>query len=168
MVIILFPDIFKLMGKIHDKAAFDESCRLKAIEILVLIFEMDITLLKDLSKVKILIKQIFKYALEIEQEITNEWLFPKTESYSEEEVIEEEKVRNSMSFLDRIVIVSESDIILPIISESIITLLINKGGWKYKYLALLAIAQISKNIDNLNHVEPILDVNNNTYNTYNI
>jgi len=149
------------MGKIHEKTDFcDESIRVLGFEILVSIVEKKKDLLsKDLPKTKILIEQNFKYALEIEQEITNEWLFPKAESYLEEEIIEEEKVRTSMSFLERLINIAESKNILPFISECILTLLKNNGGWKYKYIALMAISQISENIEDLTQVEPILDVN---------
>ena len=148
------------MGKIHEKTDFDdESIRILGFEILISIVEKKKELLsKDLAKVKVLIEQNFKYALEIDQEITSEWLYPKGESYLEEEIIEEEKVRTSMSFLERIIHIATPTEILPFISECVLTLLKNNGGWKFKYLALMTISQIAEHIQDLTQVEPILDV----------
>ena len=156
----LFGDIFILMGKIHEKKDFDdESIRELAFEILVSIVEKKKGILsKDLQKIKILVEQNFKYALEIEEEISNEWLFPKGDSYGEEEIFEEEKVRTSMSFLERIIKIATPTEILPFISECVLTLLKNNEGWKYKYVALMTISQIAENIEDLTQVEPILNV----------
>ncbi len=157
----LFGDLFILMGKIHEKKDFDdESIRVLGFEILISIIEKKKELIsKDLPKIKMLIEQNFKYALEIDLEISNEWLYPKGESYLEEEIIEEEKIRNSMSFLERIITFSSKKEILPFISECILTLLKNDSEWKFKYLALMTISQIAEHIEDLSHIEPILDVN---------
>ena len=63
-----------------------------------------------------------------------------------------------MSFLERIIHIATPTEILPFISECVLTLLKNNGGWKFKYLALMTISQIAEHIQDLTQVEPILDV----------
>lgn len=148
------------MGKIHEKTDIsDESIRVLAFEILITMIEKKHELLKnDDAKVKLLIEANFKYGLEIEGDITNEWLSPKAESYLDEEIIEEDKIRTSMSFLERIISVIGDEKILPFISECILTLLNNNSHWKYKYLALMTISQIAEHIKDLAQIEPVLNV----------
>jgi hypothetical protein len=155
-----FADIFVLMGKIHEKKDIeDDGIRVLAFEILITMIEKKKDLLKgDIEKAKVLIQANFKYALEIEGDITNEWLAPKGESYMEEEIIEEDKLRTSMTFLERIITVMGDDNILPFISECIMTLLGNTQHWKYRYLALMTISQIAEHVKDLSHIEPIFKV----------
>ena len=156
----LFEDIFILMGKIYDKKDFaDESIRVLSFEILISIVEKRKELLsKDIPKIKILIEQNFKYALEIEESITKEWMFPKGDSFMEEEIIEEEKIKTSLSFLERLIKIATPTEILPFISECILTLLKNTVEWKFRYVALMTLAQIAEHIADLSVTEPVINV----------
>jgi len=148
------------MGKIHEKTDFnDESIRELGFEVIVTIVENKRKLLtKDLPKTKILIEQNFKYALEIDEEITDEWLFPKAESCLDDEIIEEKKVRNSIAFLGRIIDIVNQKTIMPFISECILALLKNNTSWKYNYVALMSLSLVFECIEDFENVEPILDV----------
>lgn len=154
-----FNDFFILMGKIHEKIDIaDESIRVLAFENLIIFIEKKKKILKnDDSKLKIIIEQNFKYALEMEEELNNDWLYPNSESFLEEEIIEEDKIRTALTFVNRIIEVYDEDA-MQIISQFILNLIKTEKGWKFKYLGLMTISQIAEFIDDLTLFEPIFKV----------
>ena len=87
------------MTKIMDKRDFaDESLRELGYEIIISLAERIPKLLeKDQPRIKDFLEKLFKYSLEMDNEISNEWCSPKTESYFEEEFIPEESVSTTLS-----------------------------------------------------------------------
>merc|ERR1712032_1788022 len=84
-----FNDLFILMGRIVEKKDFlDENIRELSLEIIVTLVEKYPSLLsKNMESSKTLIELIFKYANEIEDSVSSDWLNPKTKS--NDELIEE-------------------------------------------------------------------------------
>ena len=75
--------------------------------------------------------------MEIDEEIDEDWLTPKSLSITEMDFIPEEKLDVALSLIDRIIIGSKKKkILLPLISKIVMELLNHKqDSWKYKYIA---------------------------------
>ena len=103
------------MGKIIEKKDFaDETVRELGFEVIMTLVEKKSTLLsKDSEKLKLFIEIIYKFALEMEDDITDDWVNPKTESYINEVLISEEKLQTAISFVDRLTEILTSKVVLP-------------------------------------------------------
>ncbi len=107
---------------------------------------------------KLFIEELFKYGLEMEESITDEWATPKGDSYFDEEVIHEEKVATTIECLQRLLEVFKSQEVLPYISEIVLNLLKNTNDFRYKYLALTSIANMMDYVDDMKDLENIIPV----------
>jgi len=156
-----FSDLFNLMLKISQNTNFsDENLREIGFEVTCSFVERKKKFFeKDKHKTRQFIEELFKYALEMDEEITEEWAVPKGDSYFDEEVISEEKVASSFSFLDRLLETYNSQFILPFISEIVIKLLENTSDYRYKYVALTSISNMLDHVEEIKDVEKIIPVN---------
>ena len=163
-----FQDIMILMGKIiENKKLEDDAIRGVAFEVIVSIIESHPKVIcDDKEKLNLLINSIYRYAMEIDEEIDDEWLTPKSLSLSEEEFIPEEKLDEALSLIDRIILGCKSKVVLPIISQIVMELLNHKpDSWKYKYIAYISVVKIAnyvKDIKDIDQIIPIIlnDINN--------
>jgi len=155
-----FNDLFILMGKTAETKDFtDEKIREMAFEVIVNLVERRNNLfVKDVSKMKTFIELLYKYALEMDKEITEDWATPNTVSYVDEEFIYEENVSTAISFIDRLMEHLSCDFMLPHLSEIILQLLNREDDFRYKYIALLSISQVMGNVDDMTTIENILPI----------
>ena len=97
--------------------------------------------------------------MEIEEDIDEEWLTPKSLSLSEEEFIPEEKLDEALSLIDRIILGCSSKLVLPIISQIVMELLNHKNeSWKYKYIAYISVGKIANYIKKIKDIEQIIPI----------
>jgi len=152
-----FSDIFILMGKlIEKKDVISDNIRELAFEIILSLIEKYPKLIDDSGKLKILIELIFKYALEIEDEIPNEWLNPKSDSLIEEEVIPEEKLNTSLIILERLLECGNNDDqVLALIADIIMMFIKNEQSWKYKYIGFITVSHIVESINDMKSISHI-------------
>jgi hypothetical protein len=154
-----FSDLFILMGKIIEKKDYaDETVREIAFEVLIELIEKRESLIsKDPERIKILIEVIYKFGLEMDDEITEEWKTPKTESYFDEEFVPEEKLETCLSLIDRLTNALGSKNILPYLSDIVMQLL-NNGttDWRYKYTGFMTISQMVEYVDDIVNIDNIL------------
>lgn len=115
-------------------------------------FENEITLLKDISE------RLFKYALEIEKEIPEEWTNPQIDHYFEYEEHKEEKVEFAVSTLDRLIRIFDKKKMMTLISTAVMELMKITEDWRYKYVALMTISEICEYIDDNSGLDNILEV----------
>jgi len=163
-----FQDIMILMGKIiENKKLEDDAIRGVAFEVIVSIIESHPKVIcEDKEKLKLLINSIYRYAMEIDEEIDDEWLTPKSLSLSEEEFIPEEKLDEALSLIDRIILGCKSKVVLPIISQIVMELLNHKAdSWKYRYIAYISVGKIANYVKDIKDIEQIIpiilnDINN--------
>ena len=156
-----FNDIFILMGKIIENKNIDDSLRETSFEILISIIEqIPKCMNKDNEKIKQLISAIFKYSMEIENTIEDDWLKPQTESYISDEFIPEEKLDESTSLISRLFTSLDKETILNIVSHNISELIqhSNQQEWKYKYIAYITVAEISKFINEISNIEKLIEL----------
>ena len=158
-----FSDLTILMSKIIDNKELDEDQNLRevAFEIIVSVIEGHHDVIsKDQEKLKALINSIFKYSMEIDETIDDEWLTPKSTSLSSENYIPEPKLDEALSLIDRIVLAcKESKKTLPIISGCIIELLNHKNeSWKFKYIAYVSVGKIATHIDEIKEIEDMVKI----------
>ena len=156
-----FNDIFILMGKIIENKNIDDSLRETSFEILISIIEqIPKCINKDNEKIKQLISAIFKYSMEIENTIEDDWLKPQTESYISDEFIPEEKLDESTSLISRLFTSLDKETILNIVSHNISELIqhSNQQEWKYKYIAYITVAEISKFINEISNIEKLIEL----------
>ena len=148
------------MSSIMDKKDFaDESIRELGYEIIISLTERIPKLLeKDQIKLKDFLERLFKYSLEMDTEISNDWCVPKTESYFEEEFIPEECVSTTISLVVRLIECLGKKFFLPYVSEVIMQLIQNENDWRYKYVAFMTIAQIVEFIPDIKHIENLMPV----------
>ena len=156
-----FQDIMILMGKIiENKELDDDALRGVAFEVIVSIIENHPKVIsEDNEKLKMLINSIYRYAMEIDEEIDDDWLTPKSLSLSEEEFIPEEKLDEALSLIDRIILGCKSKVVLPIISQIVMELLGHKAeSWKYKYIAYISVGKIANYVENIKDIEQIIPI----------
>jgi len=148
------------MVKIAQHKDFsDENIREMAFEVVVCYIERKKNpFSKDPEKMKLFIQELYKYGLEMDEEITEEWATPKEESYFDEELIFEEKVASAVGFLERLLEMFSSQVILPHISEIVLNLLKNTTDYRYKYLGLTSISNMLDYVDDMKDIESILPV----------
>jgi len=164
-----FNDIFILMGKIISDKNIDDNLREISYELLINLIEQMPKLIKDdEEKLSSLIQSLFQYSMEIEEELDEEWLTPKSTTFINDEFIPEHKLDESTSLLLRLFDALDEEKILKIVSNNISELIqhSNEKDWKYKYIAYISIAEIISYVKELTHVEKIIemilnDVNNN-------
>jgi hypothetical protein len=154
-----FSDLFILMGKVIEKKDYaDEAIRELAFEVILTMIEKNDTLIsKDEQRLKLFIELIFKFALEMDSDITDEWKTPKTESYFDEEFIPEEKLGTALSLIERLTTAVGSKKILVYLSDIVMQLLSHGGSdWRYKYIGFMTISQMVEHVDDIVNIENIL------------
>ena len=154
-----FNDIFILMGKIVQDKEADDNLREIAFEIIVsLIEEMPKILEKEDEKLKLLVQNIFKYAMELDQNIDDEWLNPNPITFISDEFIPEKKLDEATSLLTRLFEVVNEDKILKFTSDNIIELISHSSDeqWKYKYIAYITIAEIAGFIKDIESIQKLI------------
>jgi hypothetical protein len=154
-----FNDIFILMGKIVEDKEADDNLREIAFEIIVAMIEgIPKIIEKDDEKLKVLVQSLFKYAMELDQTIDDDWLHPNTITFISDEFIPEQKLDATCSLLTRLFDVVDEEKLLKFTSDNI-TELINHSSdkeWKYKYIAYISIAEIAGFIKELTDIKPII------------
>ena len=153
-----FGDLFILMGQIAEKKDYtDENIRELAFEIIITMVERKPALFeKDQEKMKLFIELIFKFAMEIDDDIADDWKNPKTESYFDEEFIPEEKLGTTLSIVDRLITTLGSEKLLPILSDIVMKLLANTNDWRLKYIGFMTISQMVEHVTDISHIDNIL------------
>ena len=154
-----FNDIFILMGKIVEDKEADDNLREIAFEIIVALIEGIPKLIeKDDAKLKVLVQSLFKYAMELDQTIDDEWLHPNTTTFISDEFIPEQKLDTACSLLTRLFEVVEEEKLLKITSENITELITHSSdqNWKYKYIAYISIAEIADYIKEITDIEKLI------------
>jgi hypothetical protein len=152
-----FNDLFTLMCKVAEAKEFsDENIRDMGFEAIVNLVERRNNLfLKDSDKVKYFLEQLYKFALEMDKDVTDDWATPTTNTYFEEEFISEEKVSSAFSFIDRLIEHLDCKFMLPFVSEFVLQLLQNDKDWRYKYVGLLSISGVMSYVDDMATIETI-------------
>ena len=166
-----FNDIFILMGKIIENKDADDNLREVAYEIIVTILEgIPKVVEKDDEKVKTLIQSLFKYAMEIDDTIDDEWLHPSTISFISDEFIPEHKLDITTSLLERLFQVLDEEKLFKLTSSNIVELINHSSDkdWKYKYIAYITIAETAGQIKELSDVEKLITMILNDLNNPNI
>ena len=154
-----FNDIFILMGKIIEEKEFDENIREIGFEILVSLIEKMHKIIDD-EKLKIFIQSLFKYAMELDQVIDDEWLRPSSISFISDEFIPEHKLDEACSLLSRLFEVFGPEKMIQITSQNIIELINHSSekDWKFKYIAYITVAEILGFIKELSTIEKLINL----------
>jgi hypothetical protein len=156
-----FSDVFILMGKISEqKDLTEQNLRDLSFEIIVTLFESSPKLFSsDKQKLEVFIQSLFKYALEMDDEITEEWTTPKTLSFLEEDVVPEPQLQLALGMVERICDKIEPEPVLKVLVTIVQDLLANESkSWRFKYTAFMVITCICENVDDISEVKNILPV----------
>ena len=158
-----FRDITILMSKIIENKNLedDQNLREVAFEVLVSIIESHPKVITDdKDKLRGLINSIYKYAMEMEDDIDDDWLTPTSTSLTNEKFIPEQKLDEALSLIDRIILGCKiNNVLLPIISEFIMELLNHKDdSWKYKYIAYVSVGKIASHIDEIKEIDAMIPI----------
>jgi hypothetical protein len=154
------------MGRIAEKKDFlDENIRELSLEIIVTLVEKYPSLLsKNPENSKILLELIFKYANEIEDTISAEWLNPKL--LNNDEFIEEEKLEASITFISRLTSTFKSDKkFFGLVADIVMLYLSNETHWRFKYIGYCAVSRMAQDVDDIHDLSAIIgkivsDMNN--------
>ena len=156
-----FSDIFILMGKIYEKNDLDEDA-IKNVSFEVLLSIIDKypeVISKDKEKLSALINALFKYGMQIEDTIDEDWLTPKSTSISEESFIPEEKLDEALSLLDRLILAVGPANCLELTSSTVMELLNHSNEhWKYQYIAFMSIGKIIEYVEDINSIEKVIGI----------
>ena len=147
------------MGKLIEKTDYlSDNIRDMSFEVILSLVTKYPILLKDDSKSKILIELIFKFALEMEVDITNEWMNPKTDSLVSEDVIPEEKLNSALILLERLIESAENEEnVLALIADITIMFIKNESHWKYKYIGFMTVSHIIEFINDMKNISHIFN-----------
>lgn len=152
-----FSDLYILMIKVIEKKDYlDEKIRDIGFEVIVKLIERVPNLFKkDQEKLAHFVETLYKYALEFDKEITEDWCNPKSDDYIDEEIIEDEKLSAAFSFLSRLVQSIPDEALLEL--QKIITKLLEvEEDFGYKYIALFSISELTNHVDDIATIESIL------------
>ena len=154
-----FNDIFILMGKIFEEKSFEENIREISFEILVAVIEKIPKIIND-ECLKVLVQSLFKYAMEIDQTIDDEWLHPDSVTFISDEFIPEHKLDEACSLLNRLFEVIDQGKMLQLTSQNIMELINHSSekDWKYKYIAYITVAEIMGFIHELSTIEKLINL----------
>ena len=154
-----FENIYILMGKIIEEKNFDEKIREIGFDIIVSIIEKYPKIIDD-NKLAILVQSLFKYAMELEQIIDNDWLCPNITSFISDEFIPEHKLDEACSLLSRLFKVCSEDKMMQLTSQNIMELINHSSekDWKYKYIAYISVAEIMSFIKEINSIEKLISL----------
>lgn len=150
------------MSKVIEKTDYmDEKIRELAFDVITNTVERSPKLFsKDHNTLKHFFEQLYKYALEIETDIPNEWLNPNMDNYKEDET-SEEKIKTAFSIVYRLNECLTSKIVLSQIQQMIEKLFsVNEKDFRYVYVALMSILEIVTLVDEdislLENISPIV------------
>ena len=154
-----FSDLYILMGKIFEEKEFEESIREISFEIIISIIEKIPKIIDD-EKLKILVQSLFKYAMELDQEIDDEWLHPNSISFISDEFIPEHKLDEMCSLLTRLFEKISDEKMIQLTSQNIMELINHSSDkdWKYKYIAYITVAEILGFIKELTTIEKLVNL----------
>ncbi len=140
---------------IEKKDYLDEKIRDIGFEVIVKLIERVPNLFKkDQEKLAHFIETVYKYALEFDKEITEDWCNTKCEDYIDEEIIDDEKLSGAFSFLSRLVQAIPDESLLEL--QKIISKLLEvEGDFGYKYIALFSISELTNHVDDIATIESI-------------
>jgi hypothetical protein len=153
-----FNDLFILLGRIVEKKDYmDENLRELCLEIIITLVEKYPSLLsKNMENSKTLIQLIFKYANEIEDSISSEWLNPKLKN--NDQLIEEEKLEASISFISRLTTTFKSDNkFFGLVADIVMLYISNETHWKFKYIGYSTISRIAQDVDDIEDLTAIIN-----------
>ena len=161
-----FQDLFILMGKISENVDLEENLREMCLEIVTTLIEAMPKLIKDPKdgnqNLENFVTRLFKYAMELDQTIDEDWLNPSKISYISDEFIPEKKLDLATSLLTRLfeVFDEDEDKLLNLTSNNIVQLInhSNEKDWKYKYIAYITVAEIAPNIKKLSSIEKLISM----------
>jgi choline kinase len=145
------------MGKlIEKKDIVSDNIRELAFEVILSLVTKYPKLINDTEKVKILLELIFKYALEMDDDIPNDWLNPKSDSLINEDVIPEEKLNTALIIVERLLESADNeDQLLALTADIIMMLIKNDSNWKYKYIGFISISHIVEYINDMKGIAHI-------------
>ena len=154
-----FENIYLLTGKIIEGKNFDEKIREIGFDILISLIEKYNKILDD-SKLAILVQSLFKYAMELDQTIDEEWLHPNVTSFISDEFIPEHKLDEACSLLSRLFKVINEEKMMQLTSQNIMELINHSSekDWKYKYIAYISVAEIMTYIKEINSIEKLISL----------
>ena len=154
-----FSDLYILMGKIFEEKEFEENIREISFEIIISIIEKIPKIIDD-EKLKILVQSLFKYAMELDQEIDDEWLHPNSISFISDEFIPEHKLDEMCSLLTRLFEKISDEKMIQLTSQNIMELINHSSekDWKYKYIAYITVAEILGFIKELTTIEKLVNL----------
>jgi hypothetical protein len=147
------------MGKIFEEKEFEENIREISFEIIISIIEKIPKIIDD-EKLKILVQSLFKYAMELDQEIDDEWLHPNSISFISDEFIPEHKLDEMCSLLTRLFEKISDEKMIQLTSQNIMELINHSSekDWKYKYIAYITVAEILGFIKELTTIEKLVNL----------
>lgn len=155
-----FSDLFILMGKVSEnKDIIEGNIREMGFEIIVSLVEKKKSLfLKDEDRLKVFLQSLFKYSLEMDEEIEAKWLTPESLSYLDEAFVPEEQVEAALSQIDRLIEIVGFDKISKHLTEIILELVLKIDNWKYKYIGFMTISQIIHEVKDISTIENIIEI----------
>ena len=162
-----FNDIFILMGKISQDIEVEENTREMSYEVIVTLIEAMPKLITGSKngdeQLKVFVQSLFKYAMELDQTIDDDWLNPSKIEYISDEFIPEKKLDEATSLLSRLFEIfddSEEEKLLKLTSDNIIELINHSSekDWKYKYIAYITVAEIASNIKQLSSIQKLIQM----------
>jgi hypothetical protein len=112
---------------------------------------------KDVELIKDILEQIFKLMIDIDEDISAEWLKPK-EGFQQEGDEEEDHVSFGKSCVDRLVSSIGEEKMLPLIGTLVMNTISNDSDWRYKHAGIMAFSQVGEYVDDPEKIKIMVPV----------
>ena len=149
-----FKDMFILCIKIAENKDFkDEKIRELGFEVLINLIEEKPKLIKNNKEnLKILLENLFKYALEFDRNDDEDWMNPNGTNYEELENVDEDFISFAKGMIERLVECIGVDKMSPYLKE-VINNLIYQSEWGCKYVSLFLLSSLAEYEENMSALE---------------
>ena len=158
-----FKEIFNELSPIVMKSDFTNvQIRQLPIEFFVTVIERIPSIVKKNEELlKNLIETIFKLMIDIDNEITDDWLKPK-EGFKDKENVDDMDCEDNVDFgkgcIDKIISAVGDTICLPLMSTIVQNTISNDSDWRYKNASLMAFSQVGEYINDIKNISAMIPV----------
>lgn len=157
-----FKEIFNVISPIVLKNDFaNVQIRQLPIEFFVTVIERIPSIAKkNQDLLTNLIETIFKLMIDIDDEITEEWMKPKEgfKDKDDEDCNGEDNVDFGKGCIDKIISAVGDAICLPLMSKIVTNTISNESDWRYKNASLMAFSQVGEYINDIQNISAMVPI----------
>ena len=153
-----FKEIYEAIKPIVAHKDFaNNSIRHQPLEFTVTMIERKPSLAKkDEPLIKDVLERIFELMIDIDEDISADWLRPKEGFTGEEE--DEDNVGFGKQAVDRLVASVGDEKMLPLVGQLVTNTMANDSDWRYKHAGIMAFSQVGEYVDDVEKIRVMVPI----------